>query len=199
MKMQARARSRYLRMSPKKMRQVADLVKGRPVEEAINILQFTPKAAAHYLYKTVKSAAANAISSVGTAKLRAEDLSITNIMVDAAPTAKRVRFQSMGRVHRIKKRYCHLTVEIEGEAVEEEAKAKRRGKAKAVKVEADETPKETKPKVKRAKKKAKEAEVAADEVVAEEPKTDESVEESSVDDETSVEETTDDPEEKKSE
>ena len=79
--MQAIARIKYLRMSPKKMRRVAALVKGKPVEEALNILNFTPKAAAHPLAKTVKSAAANAIAAVGTAKLRAEDLSISRILV----------------------------------------------------------------------------------------------------------------------
>ncbi len=122
--MEARARTRYLRMSPKKMRQVAELIKGKPVEEAMNILSFTPKAAAHYLAKTLKSAASNAIASVGTAKLKAEDLTVKKIYVDSAPTAKRVRFQSMGRVFRIRKRYCHLTVEVEGEPEPEKPKAR---------------------------------------------------------------------------
>ena len=99
--MQARARIRYLRMSPKKMRRVANLIKGKPVEEAMNILNFTPKAAAHHLAKTLKSAASNALASVGTAKLKAEDLMVSRIYVDSAPTAKRIRFQSMGRVFRI--------------------------------------------------------------------------------------------------
>lgn len=113
--MQARARIKYLRISPKKMRRVGELIKGKHVEEALNILNYTPKIAAHHLAKTVKAAAANAIASVGTAKLKAEDLSITKVAVDNAPTAKRIRFQSMGRVYRIRKRFCHLTVEVEGE------------------------------------------------------------------------------------
>ena len=78
--MQARARVRYLKVSPKKMRRVAELIKGKPVEEALNILNYTPKIAAHHLAKTVKSAAANAIANVGTAKLKAEDL--TNEILD---------------------------------------------------------------------------------------------------------------------
>ncbi|MEP0828319.1 MAG: 50S ribosomal protein L22 [bacterium] len=113
--MQARARIRFLKMSPRKMRQVADLIKGKPVQEALNILNYTPKSAAHPLAKTVKAAAANAIAGVGTAKLKAEDLSISKILIDGAPTAKRIRFQSMGRVFRIRKRYCHVMVEVEGE------------------------------------------------------------------------------------
>jgi large subunit ribosomal protein L22 len=131
--MQAIARVKYLKVAPKKMRLVAELVKGKPVEEALNILNYTPKVAAHHLAKTVKSAAANAMSSVGTGKLKAEDLAITKIMVDSAPTAKRVRFQSMGRVFRIRKRYCHLLVEVEGEPEPEttRGKARRRKKAKA--------------------------------------------------------------------
>lgn len=133
--MQARARISYLKASPRKMRQVADLIKGKPVEEALNILNFTPKATAHHLAKTVKAAAANAIAGVGTAKLKAENLAITRVIVDEAPTAKRVRFQSMGRVFRIRKRYCHLTVEVEGEPEPETGKGSllRRKKSKTEK------------------------------------------------------------------
>jgi len=137
--MQARARVKYLRMSPKKMRQVAQLIKGKPVEEALNILNYMPKTAAFHLAKTLKSAAANAISGVGTAKLKAEDLSITKILVDAAPTAKRVRFQSMGRVFRIRKRYCHLTVEVEGTPAKDEPKTARGRKPRARKEAARDT------------------------------------------------------------
>ncbi len=138
--MQARARIKYLRMSPRKMRRVAELIKGKAVQDALNILNFTPKAAAHHLAKTVKAAAANAIAGVGTAKLKAEDLSITRVFVDSAPTAKRVRFQSMGRVFRIRKRYCHLTVEVEGEPEPETPKPKtgRRKKKAAEKHGAEE-------------------------------------------------------------
>ena len=70
-------------------------------------------------------------SNVGTAKLKAEDLSISKILVDAAPTAKRVRFQSMGRVFRIRKRYCHVTIEVEGEPAKDEPKAARGRKPRA--------------------------------------------------------------------
>ena len=129
--MQAKARIKYLRTSPRKMRQVAYLVKGKPVEEALNILNYTPKSAAHHLAKTLKSAAANAISGVGTAKLKAEDLLVANILVDQAPTAKRVKFQSMGRVFRLRKRFCHLTVFVEGEPEKEEPKSTRVKKAKS--------------------------------------------------------------------
>jgi ribosomal protein L22 len=57
--------------------------------------------------------------------LKAEDLAVSKVMVDNAPTAKRVRFQSMGRVFRIRKRYCHLMVEVEGEPEPEGSKNER--------------------------------------------------------------------------
>lgn len=110
---QAIARLRYVSIPPRKMRLVADLVKGLPIEKALNILNFTPKIAARHLAKTLKSAAANALSLEGTDHLRPEDLIVKRIVVETAPTQKRVRFQSMGRVFRIRKRYSHLTVVVE--------------------------------------------------------------------------------------
>lgn len=98
------------------MRLVANNVKGMPVEKALAVLNFTPKIAAVHLARTVKSAAANALSQEGTDSLHPEDLTIKNIIVDAAPTQKRIRFRSMGRVFRYHKRFCHLTVEVEGQA-----------------------------------------------------------------------------------
>lgn len=118
----AKARLTYLSIPPRKMRLVANTVKGMAVEKALNILNFTPKIAAFHLAKTLKSAAANALSIEGTDHLKPEDLRVSNIVVDAAPSAKRIRFQSMGRVHRYKKRFCHLTVELEGETMVTEEK-----------------------------------------------------------------------------
>lgn len=156
--MQARARIRFLKMSPRKMRQVADLIKGKPVQEALNILNFTPKSAAHPLAKTVKAAAANAIAGVGTAKLKPEDLSISKILIDGAPTAKRIRFQSMGRVFRIRKRYCHVMVEVKGEP--EPIKERTAAKAKKEKTEKETPPaKERKAKSKAGRKAEAEADV----------------------------------------
>jgi len=110
------AQLRYLSIPPRKMRLVADTVKGLPVERALAILNFTPRIAARHLAKTLKSAAANALSKEGTDHLSPEALVITNIIVDAAPTAKRIRFRSMGRVYRYRKRFCHVRVELEGKA-----------------------------------------------------------------------------------
>lgn len=114
MLVKATAQSRYLSIPPRKMRLVADTVKGMPVEKALGILNFMPRIAAHHLAKTLKSAAANALSKEGTDHLSPDALKIKNITVNAAPTAKRIRFRSMGRVFRYRKRFCHLIVELEG-------------------------------------------------------------------------------------
>ncbi len=109
------ARLRFASIPARKMRLVGDTVKGLPVEKALDILNFTPRIAARHIAKTLKSAAANALSLQGTDHLRPEALTVKNVMVDEAPTAKRIRFQSMGRVFRVRKRYCHLTIELVGE------------------------------------------------------------------------------------
>jgi large subunit ribosomal protein L22 len=116
------AKLRYLSIPQKKMRLVANSVKGMPVEKAMGILNYTPRIAAHHLAKTLKSAAANALSKEGTDNLRPDDLIVKNIIVDAAPTAKRIRFRSMGRVYHYRKRFCHLTVYLEGSTIDETAK-----------------------------------------------------------------------------
>lgn len=115
MLVKATARLRYVSIPPRKMRLVAGIVKNLPVEKALSILNFTPRLAALHIAKTVKSAAANALSLEGTDRLKPESLQIRKITVDAAPTAKRIRFQSMGRAFRYRKRFCHLTVEVAGE------------------------------------------------------------------------------------
>ena len=147
---------KYLSIPPRKMRLVADNVKGMKVEKALAALNFTPKIAALHLAKTVKSAAANALSQEGTDHLHPEDLMIKNIIVDAAPTQKRIRFRSMGRVFRYHKRFCHLTVFVEGHTdVEADQKAAVKTKKKTVKKDAtaDSSDKKAAPKKKAAKKK----------------------------------------------
>lgn len=136
----SKASLRYLSIPPRKMRLVADNVKGMKVEKALAALNFTPKIAAHHLAKIVKSAAANALSQEGTDHLHPEDLLIKNIIVDAAPTQKRIRFRSMGRVFRYHKRFCHLTVFVEGYTdVAAELKTATKPKKKVVKKDAKAT------------------------------------------------------------
>ena len=108
--MEAKAVARYIRISPRKVKRVMDLVKGRNVEEALSFLQFTPNAAATLLGKTIQSAVANALNEEGNAKLDVEDLYIKRINVGQGPTMRRFRPRSMGRASRIRKRTSHLTV-----------------------------------------------------------------------------------------
>jgi large subunit ribosomal protein L22 len=112
-----------MRGSARKMRLVADLVRGKPVDEALDMLSVLPRGAAAPVFKTVKSAAANALASEGTAKLKSEDLRIKTIYVDGGPIMKRIRPMGMGRAYRLRKRLCHLTVVLEGEHEPADAKA----------------------------------------------------------------------------
>lgn len=129
MLIQSKARLRYVSIPPKKMRLVGDMVKGMPVEKALGILNFTPRIAAQHMARTLKSAAANALSLEGTDRLKPESLVIKTITVDAAPSAKRIRFQSMGRAFRYYKRFCHLTILVEGK-LDVPEQSRKAGKAK---------------------------------------------------------------------
>ncbi|MDX9858900.1 MAG: 50S ribosomal protein L22 [candidate division Zixibacteria bacterium] len=132
----ATAKLRFVSIPPRKMRLVAEMVKGMKVQQALDVLNFTPRIAARHLAKTVKAAAANILSEQGTDHINAEDLYVANVTVDSAPTQKRIRFQSMGRVFRIRKRFCHVSVwvaehEDAVKAREAAAEAERaKGKAK---------------------------------------------------------------------
>lgn len=108
--MEAKAFARYIRMSPRKVRQVVDLVRGRSVEEAINLLHFTPKRASNPVEKVLRSAVSNAMNSEEAAKLEPEDLFIKEIWVDQGPTMRRYNPGPMGRASVIRKRFCHISV-----------------------------------------------------------------------------------------
>ncbi len=111
--MEAIARTKYVRMSPRKVRRVAELVRGKNVDEAINILNFTSKAAAVPLEKTISSAVANLINNTDEGgKIDPETLIIKEVRVDEGPTMKRFRAGSMGRVMRIRKRTSHIHVKV---------------------------------------------------------------------------------------
>ncbi len=126
--MESIARAKYLRISARKMRRVAALVSGRMVDEAVDLLRFVPKRASVPLSKTIRSAAANAISLEGSAKVKAEDLRVTEIVIDGGPILKRFRAVSMGRAYRIRKRTCHLTVKVADEGRAEHRVAKEKAK-----------------------------------------------------------------------
>jgi large subunit ribosomal protein L22 len=102
-----RARSRYVRVAPRKARLVADQVRGLPVPEAQTLLAFSPLGAARDLAKLIDSAAANAENNH---ELVAEDLRIAEIRVDEGPILKRWRARARGRATRIEKKTCHVSV-----------------------------------------------------------------------------------------
>jgi large subunit ribosomal protein L22 len=112
--MQARSFVRGISMSPRKMRVVANLVRGKAVEEAVGMLELMPKKAARLIAKAVRSAAANAEDKSG-GDVSVEELRILTIAVDGGPIAKRWMPRSMGRANRINHRTSHLTVVVSDE------------------------------------------------------------------------------------
>jgi large subunit ribosomal protein L22 len=104
-----RASARYLRTSPRKVRLVADQVRGLPIEDARALLRFSPRGAARDVGRVIDSAAANAENNHD---LPADDLRIAEIYVDEGPTMRRWRARARGRATRIEKRTCHLSVAL---------------------------------------------------------------------------------------
>lgn len=100
---------KFVRMSPRKVQLVADLVRGKSVEEAIGILKMTPKEAARAVEKAINSAAANATQNFGLAR---EGLFVSTIRADGGPTLKRVKAGARGRYKPILKRTAHITVAV---------------------------------------------------------------------------------------
>ncbi len=105
--MQAKAIARYIRMSPRKARVVVDLVRGKDVDEALAILQFTPRAASNVVEKVIRSAAANAENNHD---MDADSLYVSECYVDQGPTLKRIRPRARGMADRVRKRTSHITV-----------------------------------------------------------------------------------------
>ncbi|MBT3603553.1 MAG: 50S ribosomal protein L22 [Candidatus Latescibacteria bacterium] len=107
--MEAKAVLRYTKVSPRKARQVVDLVRGKGIEEAMNILQFTPKKAARMVERTLRSAVANAVNQ-DEATVREEELYVKEAFVDGGIGMKRMRPQPRGAAGMIRKRYSHITL-----------------------------------------------------------------------------------------
>jgi len=110
--MEARAVAKYVRISPKKARQVVDLVRGEPVGRALNILHFTHKSASEPVAKTLRSAVANVLNSEEASKVDPEDLVVKEAFVDMGFSLRRFRAASMGRPMRMRRRSCHITIVV---------------------------------------------------------------------------------------
>jgi large subunit ribosomal protein L22 len=128
--MEATATLRYLKASPQKVRLVADLVRGKKVEEALGILRFTRKAVARDLEKLVRSAVANAENKEASADV--DELVVSKIYVNEGPREKRIQPAPMGRAYQIQKRKAHVTVHVSDEvkAVNERSGGKGRARAR---------------------------------------------------------------------
>lgn len=117
--MEVKARLRYLQASPQKVRLVVDMIRGKDVQEASNILQLSKKSAARPVQKLLKSAVANAENRED--KVDIDRLFVKEIWVDPGPTLKRVRAQPMGRAFRILKRQSHVTIKLDTRKGEKES------------------------------------------------------------------------------
>ena len=106
---EVRAQAKYVRMSPRKARLVAEHIRGRSVPEARAVLAFTSREAAGVLQKVLQSAVSNAEANHGIAEDR---LYVKTTYVDGGPVMKRWRARARGRVARIRKRTCHITVTL---------------------------------------------------------------------------------------
>ncbi|MCP5148319.1 MAG: 50S ribosomal protein L22 [Pseudomonadales bacterium] len=112
--MEVAAKLKGARISAQKARLVADQVRGMPVEQALNLLEFSTKKAAHIVKKVLDSAIANAENNEGA---DVDELKVSSIFVDEGMTMKRLRPRAKGRADRIFKRSCHITVKVaDGEA-----------------------------------------------------------------------------------
>jgi large subunit ribosomal protein L22 len=115
------AKARFVRVSPRKARRVIDLVRGRSVADALDILRWAPQAASEPVAKVIASAAANAQNNNG---LDPATLVVATVYADEGPTAKRIRPRAQGRAFRIRKRTSHITVVVESRPAKDSRSAK---------------------------------------------------------------------------
>jgi len=121
--MKAKSAWRFARIAPRKVRYVADLVRGKPVGESLNLLRFTPKVAARMLDKVIRSAVANAANQSAS---DVDSLWIAEIRIDEGPTLRRFRARALGSAGRIRRRTSHLHVvvtdEVQGKSTRKSGK-----------------------------------------------------------------------------
>jgi large subunit ribosomal protein L22 len=117
--MEARCVARFVRVTPRKMRLVADLVRGKNVNEAINILKFTPRSASAPTLKAIQSAVSNYAQMHDASSAEIDSLLVHKIFADEGPTMHRFMPRAQGRATPIKKRMTHLTVIVAGPKSEE--------------------------------------------------------------------------------
>lgn len=147
--MEARAVHKYIPTSPRKMRLIIDLIRGKGVEEAISILHFSPIHSSREAEKTLRSAIANLQNKEDSGRIDFSQIYVKEAFVNGGPTMKRIRPAPMGRAYRVRKRSNHLTIvvavhdEVLREQRAKEAKKKAQAKKPAQKRETTETEKES--------------------------------------------------------
>jgi large subunit ribosomal protein L22 len=127
-----KAQAKWVRVAPRKARLVVDHIRGRTVPEARTVLAFTPRAVAREIDKVLRSAVANAETNHG---LVGDELVVSSAYVDPGPVLKRWRPRARGRVARIRKRTCHITLTLA-----EDERSTRRRRREAAPPEAEEAP-----------------------------------------------------------
>ena len=139
-----RAQAKWVRMSARKARLVLDNVRGRTVPEARTVLAFTPRAAAREIDRVLASAVANAESAHG---LDGDELVVVAAYADEGPTLKRWRARARGRVNRIRKRTCHITIVVAESPTSGKPRQQKAAKPQAEAAPVPETPTEDAPTV----------------------------------------------------
>ncbi len=148
--MEARAINRYIGTSPRKMRLVIDLIRGKRVDEALRLLHFSPKHAARTAEKVLRSAISNLQNKDEGARFEPSDMIVKEAYVDGGLTMKRISPAPMGRAYRIRKRSNHVTIVVAADkkaekAAPAKAAPKREAKSKVSKTESVERKKGEKP------------------------------------------------------
>ncbi|PID57111.1 MAG: 50S ribosomal protein L22 [Ignavibacteriae bacterium] len=110
--MEAKATNKYIRTSPRKMRLVIDLIRGKSVDEAIELLHFNPKQAAKDAEHVLKSAVSNLFNKDEETRHEPSDLYVKEAYVNQGPALKRLLPAPMGRAYRVRKRSNHLTIVV---------------------------------------------------------------------------------------
>jgi large subunit ribosomal protein L22 len=127
------AKARFVRVSATKARRVIDLVRGKSVSDALDILRWAPQAASEPVAKVIASAAANAQNNEG---LDPSTLVVATVYADEGPTAKRIRPRAQGRAFRIRKRTSHITVIVESRPSKDERASRSATAARARRAQA---------------------------------------------------------------
>jgi large subunit ribosomal protein L22 len=110
--MEARAIKRYIQSSPTKMRLVVDLIRGKSVNEALNILHYSPKHASKVIEMTLRSAVSNLSNKLESGRVEEKELVVKTVYVNGGPVLKRMLPAPQGRAYRLRKRSNHLTIVV---------------------------------------------------------------------------------------